>query len=634
MKSELNELFVLLSENEYRTAYDLGEKLGISSKTVRTRLKELQTEGKKYGVRLEAKTGFGYLLSEDSKGGLEKLKKSLSEGGGLPDSGRERTDYILIYLLNHQGYTKTEELCEFLCVSKTTLQPSLKEAEGILARYAISLERRPNYGICIRGAEFDIRRCLGEYFVKGNQLRNWPQICREDEVEYLSERILELSEKHHIRLSENFYEELVIQVYIGVKRLKRGCVVSFSEKPEIGKWQTEYRMARELTAELEKWQQTSYPEEEICYIVIYLAGVRLVGNVDKGVSNFIIREELDSLVLEMLELIYHEYGVDLRNNFNLRMMLNQHMVPFDIRIRYGIKIRNPILENIKRDYAFGYAMAEKGCIVLEKHYGKKLTEDELGYFAVMLVIALEQDYQQIRKNRILIVCSSRIGTAQLLRYRYEQEFGKYLEKIYVCGLQDLENFDFGTVDYVFATVPVARQIPVPIIEVNSFLEKADVEKIRQVLKKGPRDFLGDYYKREQFWTDVEGETKEEIIRSLCERIGRQRALPDGFLDAVLKREQLAPTAFGNRIAMPHPYRIITKETFIYVAVLKHEVLWEGHPVSLVFLVSVGEQDAGNLPRFYETLISLFGQEELINKIIREKDFDVLMEILWELQDTE
>lgn len=634
MKSELRKLFMLLSEKEYSTAYDLGKKLGISSKTVRTRLKELQNEGKKYGVRIEAKPSYGYRLVEEQEKGLDKMEKALAEATGFPDSIKERTDYILIYLLNHQGYTKIEELCEFLCVSKTTLQPALKEAESILMQYAITLERKPNYGICVRGLEFDIRRCLGEYFVKRNQLRSWPQICKEDEIEYLSERILELSEKYEIRLSENFYEELVIQVYLGVKRIKRGCLIQFEEKPKTGKWQAEWQMARELTKELEEWQQVHYSEEEICYIVIYLAGVRLVGNLDKGVSNFVIREELDSLVLKMLEFIYQEYGIDLRNNFNLRMMLNQHMVPFDIRIRYGIKIHNPILENIKRNYVFGYAMAEKSCSVLEQHYGKKVTEEELGYFAVMLVVALEEDYQQIRKNRILIVCSSRIGAARLLRCRYKQEFGKYLEKIYVCGLQDLANFDFKSVDYVFATIPVTQRVPVPIIEVRAFLEKSDVQKICQVLKKGPEDILGNYYKREQFWTGIEGTTKEEIIRRLCERIGKERKLPADFCEAVLKREELAPTAFGNRIAMPHPYRIMTKDTFIYVAVLEQEILWGVQPVQLVFLVSVGEQDVGNLPQFYETTISLFQQEELIEQIIREKDFDVMMEILWQIQDTE
>ncbi len=632
MKSELKELFMLLSEEEYSTAYELAKLLGISARTVRTRIKELQDAGRRYGVRIEAKPSYGYRLLEEEEKGLERLENDLMQATGLPDSSEERADYILIYLLNRKGYTKIEELCEFLCVSRTTLQASLKKAEKILEQYGIMLERKPNYGICVQGEEFDVRRCLGEYFVKGNQLRNWPQICRQEEIEYLSGRILELSEQYGIQLSENFYEDLVIQIYIGVKRLKRGYVIRFSEEPQTDKWQAEWRMAKALTKELEEWQQIQYPEEEICYIVIYLAGVRLVGKLDEGVGNFVIREELDSLVLKMLDFIYQEYGIELRNNFNLRMMLNQHMVPFDIRIRYGIKIRNSILDNIKANYAFGYSMAEKSCVVLEDYYGKKVTEDEIGYLAVMLVVAMEQDYQQIRKNRILIVCSSRTGTAWLLRYRYEQEFGKYLEKIYVCGLKDLADFDFKNVDYVFTTVPVRQQVPVPIIEVGAFLEKEDVQKIRQVLKKGPGDMLAVYYKREQFWTEVEGRTNEEVIRGLCERIGRERQLPEGFCEAVLKREELAPTAFGNCIAMPHPCQIMTKETFIYVAVLKEEILWNSLPVQLVFLVSVGEQDVSSLREFYEVTISLFQQEDLIRRIIEEKSFDIMMEILKDIRD--
>ena len=62
----------------------------------------------------------------------------------------------------------------------------------------------------------------------------------------------------------------------------------------------------------------------------------------------------------MLDLIYEEYGIEMRSDFNLRMALNQHMVPFDIRIRYQIRIANPILDQIQKNYIFGYTLAKRG----------------------------------------------------------------------------------------------------------------------------------------------------------------------------------------------------------------------------------------------------------------------------------
>ena len=129
-------------------------------------------------------------------------------------------------------------------------------------------------------------------------------------------------------------------------------------------------------------------------------------------------------------------------------------------------------------------------------------------------------------------------------------------------------FDLEQVDYVFTTVPIHRKIPVPIIEVGQFLGNADIVRVKGILERGHIDFLDDYYREEQFLVEMEGSTREEVIRNLCSVIEKQRCLPEGFMEAVMERERLAQTDFGNHIAMPHPYKVMTEETFVYVAVLK------------------------------------------------------------------
>ena len=290
-------------------------------------------------------------------------------------------------------------------------------------------------------------------------------------------------------------------------------------------------------------------------------------------------------------------------------------------------MENPILDEIHEKYVLGYTLAETACNVLQKYYGREVTKDEVGYFAILFALALEQENIEVEKASILIICSVGRGSSQLIRYKYEKEFGKYLDTIYVCGLHELEHFDFNTVDYVFSTVPIHMEIPVPITNIGQFLERRDILKVRQVLERGQMDFLDDYYKEQQFLTDVEGETKEETIRSICDKIAEQRQLPEGFYEAVIQREKLGGTDFGNNIAMPHPYKVITKDTFIYVAVLKNKIIWNKFPVQLVFLAAISAQEDKNLPKFYEVTTSLFQMEEMVEKIIKEQKFEVLMQAL-------
>ncbi|HBG12317.1 MAG TPA: hypothetical protein DDX68_12235 [Clostridium sp.] len=280
-----------------------------------------------------------------------------------------------------------------------------------------------------------------------------------------------------------------------------------------------------------------------------------------------------------------------------------------------------------KKYFFEYIMAVSACTVLAEWYQKPVPEEEVGYFALIFALAEEQKITKEEKKNILIVCSTGRGSSRLLKLRYVQEFGDYLNHIYVCDLSGLENFDFDKVEYVFTTVHIYRYIPKPIIEIGHFLESEDIPVIRTALEGGRKGILMKYYKRDYFFTDMEGETRTEVIINLCERIGRKRNLPKGFYEAVLKREDMAQTDFGNLIAIPHPCEVMTEVTFVSVAILKEEVLWSRHPVRVVLLVSIGKEQEKGISDFYKYTSKLALSREAVQELIKKKDFDVLIRLL-------
>ncbi|WP_320928941.1 HTH domain-containing protein [Hungatella sp.] len=260
MRSDLKELLGLLSETEYITAVKLSECLGVSPKTVRNRLKELNEIGQKYGAVIDAKSWHGFILCQEKEGGIERLKLELEQGGGLPDSNEDRTNYLLAYLLNHSDYVKIEELSDFLCVSRSTLQSSVREVEEILSQYHIRISRKPNYGIRVEGSEFDIRRCIGECFVRRNMMESGVQLYSEAEMAFLADEILRLTGKYKVSLTEGAFELLITQIYVALKRIKHGCCVEIPETADMKKHVTERRLAEELAGILEKWQNAAYDE--------------------------------------------------------------------------------------------------------------------------------------------------------------------------------------------------------------------------------------------------------------------------------------------------------------------------------------------------------------------------------------
>ena len=167
---QMGDIYRMLSEHEYQTAEALGESLGVSSKTVRNQLKNLNELLSDFGVYVESKHGTGYrLVVEDTerRKELEAMmqKKELQESG-IPNSSEERVEYLLEYLLNTDGYVKLDELSEMLYISKKTLTGNLKEVENLLKEYHLCLQRKPNYGIRVEGREFDRRLCIAGYVAR------------------------------------------------------------------------------------------------------------------------------------------------------------------------------------------------------------------------------------------------------------------------------------------------------------------------------------------------------------------------------------------------------------------------------------------------------------------------------------
>ena len=628
-RSRFQELLQWLKQDEYRTAGQLAKRMQLGEKTVRIAIHELNMELVKHGAKIISKPRFGYCLEITDRESFEAYQEEEGKTGRIPDSGKERSEYLMAYLLFKKDYVKVEELCDFMYLSKTTLSHYLKTVETVLGRYALLIERRPNYGIRIVGEEFDIRRVICDYFIKHHCLAGMDVSRQNLEIFRLADLVKELMAKYDVHLSELSFENFVDYTYVAWKRMKKGFYLKLDKEnlPEIGI--KELTFIRELLGRLEQSEGIAYTKDEENCLLLYLAGKRMIGNAIENDTNFVIQEHTDRLAMEMLRLISHDYHMDFQNNFEMRMTLNQHLVPFDIRMRYGIPLKNPLLKDIKAKYSLAYQMAVLASGILRDHYQKDISEDELGYFALIFQLALEKGQSDNRSN-ILVVCSTGKATSRLLRFKYEQEFSEYLNEIYVCDLLGLESFDMSKVDYIFTTVPITKKVSVPIVEVGMFLESDDIRKVTEALRYGRNDdIIRRYYTPERFLAHVELEEKEEILKYICQVIGKQEQVDSDFYDMVLERESYVQMDCGNAIALPHPNRIASEESFAYVAVLEHPVLWTSSKVQVIILISIGRQSEDDKERqkFYETTARFALNGDFVNQLIQNPSYEVLIDLL-------
>ena len=127
-------------------------------------------------------------------------------------------------------------------------------------------------------------------------------------------------------------------------------------------------------------------------------------------------------------------------------------------------------------------------------------------------------------------------------------------------------------------------------------------------------------------------TKEEILKYMVNHIKKYKIIPNNFLSSIKKREKLGITEFGNKIAMPHPDKTLTEESFVCVGILENPIIWEKKEVQVVFLVSVSKKTDKKLKYFYKVTAKFLLNKKNIEKLIKSRKYEDLILMLKNIEE--
>ncbi|MBE5991649.1 MAG: BglG family transcription antiterminator [Paenibacillaceae bacterium] len=633
MDRRMKQILDILSDRDYYTAEMLAEEIHAGTKTVRNLLKEINQEIEPHGAGIVSKYGVGYFLNiHDNEKYEAYCRKDHAHGSEeyLPSTSEERIQYLLEYLINSGSYVKLEKLSESLYISKRTLTEDLKEVEQFLKKFNICVIRKPNYGIRLEGKEFDTRLCIasfsGKRFHKGNESM--------DEIAAIVSTILK---ENDFMITGAAYQNLVVHLYIAISRIMECHYVPMPEGLlENPRERYEYQIAQLVARQLEERFHISFPENEVTYIAIHLAGKKMFLEEENAEENVIITQEISDLVTAMLERVYDLFKFDFRSDLELRMILSQHLVPLSVRIRFDMDMKNPMLRDVKEKFCLSYTMACNAVTVLNEHFKVSLSEDEVAYFAFAFALALERKKTEIKKKNVILVCSSGRGSAQLLQYKYKNSFKDYIDEIIACDVGSLYKMDFSRYDYIFTTVPITVSVPLPILEVEYFLGDEDIVNVKKVLCDQKTSSVLNYYERDLFLPHLKFKTKTEVLRFMCQFVIEKKNLPQEFYESVLQRERMAKTAFGNQVAMPHAYKAMSSETFVCVGILDEPVVWGDQKIRAIFLVCIADKDhtSVELQHFYQLTASFLLSQKQIQELVKKQDYDAFIKAMTQMEEAQ
>ena len=139
------------------------------------------------------------------------------------------------------------------------------------------------------------------------------------------------------------------------------------------------------------------------------------------------------------------------------------------------------------------------------------------------------------------------------------------------------------------------------------------------------------YNEELFYDNIKGETKEEVLFEICQRIPEKYGIPTDFYEGLLRREEIAGTDLAKHVALPHPYETTSSISFACIAVLDHPIQWTRQEVQVVILMTVAEDEQRDLTNFLQLISEFIANEKAVLQLIEERNFTAFVNLLSQIE---
>lgn len=556
----------------------------------------------------------------------------------LPSTPSERVVYLQQYLLSRSDWITLEELAGLLLVSRSTISSDLQVLERTFEKFDLVIERRPRYGIRVSGSEIDKRLCLASAVINAHlEADGLGGAISPSMLNEVGRCVDATLKRENYKVNPVLHQNLVIHLAIALARIGKGCYMPMETfQMESVQGSSEWAVATVIAQDIEESFSVDLPEGEVAYIAIHLASKRLIEDARglgmDGVSSasgyaaesgLEVTDEAWNLAAEMLETVWRAFRFDFRNDVELRMNLARHTMPLIVRLRYHMMLKNPLLEDIRVHYPLSFAMAADALALLAERYQAKISDDEVGYVALIFALALERAKTEKAKKHALVVCTTGVG-ARLLAYQLQQEFSNDFGIVDTCDVSDFDEYKLDGVDYIFTTAPLARRTTIPVVHVSPFIDETGSADVKHALRRVAEPSTSECFSPKLFFANVSIGTREDVISFLCDRCTQAVELPDNFQELVWARERASSTAYGNLVALPHPLEAVSPRTFVAVALLSHAIDWGGRKVCAVFMVCVSRDAGSGSEAFYRSMTKMLMSEQSIQRLLADRRYEVLL----------
>lgn len=628
----MSELLKYLSEqSKPRTSAEIANALSISIRSVKNHVRDINAL---YHKKIVLSSRNGYLINSEFSTSL-----FLDAGEELPQTWEERASYIIKQLiLEHMSQLDLFDLCDNLCISYSTIKAVISKMNKVFAAYEVEFVCANDH-VSIKGTEKGKRKLISYIinedsktsFLDTKQLQ---ESFTDIDIMQLNRIIITNFKAAGFYLNDFAAINLILHLCILIDRQMNGNFLTSEHVNFEVENKREEQLLSDLCHDLEGAFHVRINKSEQFEIYMLI----------KANASYTLTASKDHLEeiagKEALELS-HYYIEQINSLYLLNLSDEAFFMPFCLhlknllfRLKTGCPVDNPMTDTIKRNNPIIFDMAIFIGLDLMDRYHVTIPEDEIAFLAIHIGAEVERQNVNNSKACAVLLCPNYQNLCIDLANKLMLNFGNQFTLIgTVHNEEELAELTKATRNIhfklLFTTIPVHDSSHYAVIPITPFDLASQYDAIGDALGKYRMVYSNHklktcfhtYFEKELFFVNPPACTdRDEILSYLCKRLYQKNYTNNRFKENVLKREYAATTAFGN-IAIPHSVEMDAIKTSITIAISKKGFEWEGSTVYLVLLLAINKADKKNFRLLYESLISLFGEDSMIQKVRKCDSFE-------------
>ena len=539
----------------------------------------------------------------------------------------ERNYTILKYLKENGEYVTSENLSALCNVSTKTILKDIKLINEDMKSTKNYIDVKTSQGLklVINNVDEFINLCnsyrsLQDSFVFSvNEREDWIQKYLIESNDWVkSETLCEMLFVSASVLSQN---------QKGIKTvIKQGILLKATEEMiiDISRW-TDSVVAVELAKQIHKHLGIEMSDQEIVSLSIHLASKRIIRNFDESIHRIIKDFDVNQIVNTMLVNIQSQWRIDFSNDNELRDYLLLHLIPLEVRSRYNVVLRNPLIDKIKQQNILAYQLAVAACNHLVDYHGNNLSDEEIGYIALHLELALLRKKIKDKKN-ILVMCGVGRGTSSTLAYQIKEMYGKFINEIQTVDYIGIKSYDFEDVDFLITSTPIKNKLPIPVIEVNYFLNNNDKKRILSFLDDQDSFHMQEVIKRNLIIKNINEETKEGVLSYIIKNTLGNESISKNLIE----EDCIGNYELENMLAILSCC-VDEPKTKIIIGILSKPILWNKKKVQLVIIPLIGKNIGIKILDLYKELSYFADNSNYIKRIIKKQNQEEIIKIFNDIE---